>query len=471
MNKPISCILLRPYAAFQDGTQGAILVLNWQSANPAVFLFNSLDRQEGKPNCKNHSLLLSEAQMLSACIKGAEQENHYLPGSKLKEAYSQYGAVRLCPSFISAHVADMIGVHLNERHLQYPIDTSRTQERLAGARIRYTNYALEDELLDHMDDGSIWSRDILAQTLPILDPTYNHEEWLKSMLVAVRTAFTDILKNMSAEVGVDFGQRLISAYHLHKSTSWWRVLEITASMKYKEELKYSEYGFQEILAFYGLAQHIADHPFDNFTIGVSPIPLPKRIEIFSTFRENVVKECLTELQNADNPFLSSMPTKQDAQKAAKELIHQNMGRVPEWLPEASRKDFSSYEYAFCSRDGIVGFDKSKEKKNQFAKERAGIKAVYESGLCKHKADWGAVFKILTEREIYNSSAYNAVAEFINTICGIKVTDKDSLRQSPAMNILGGNAESGWKNRDPENRESGGKLLLYRKIAESFFSAF
>ena len=65
---------------------------------------------------------------------------------------------------------------------------------------------------------------------------------------------------------------------------------------------------------------------------------------------------------------------------------------------------------------------------------------------------------------------DAAAEFINEICTIDVTNKDALRQSPALNILGGNAESGWRNRAPENRESGRKLLFYRKIAETYFSA-
>ena len=464
--------MLTPYIKFEDGTQGCIIVIDWQSANPAVFLFNSLDRQTQNQNVNKQFLLPFEYQMLAHYIKEGEQEKYFLTGDKLKEAYSMFGVARLCGNFISAHIADLICENINAHRPQHILNTSRTKEMLAGAHFRYTNCDLEDELLLHMDSTCKWERLLIAQALPVIARGYNHDEWLKTILKTIRTAFVSTFENITVQLAIDIGHRLAATYAADKDVMWWRELEKSVSMQHKNEFRYVDFGIQEIIAFYGLSKYIGkEQPMGKLILNVEKVPLEKRIDIFKAYKEQVEKECMEELRKADNPLLSSMPTKQDAQKEAKERMQKKLGSIPQWLPEECRLEYSQYEQAFCKFAGIGDYEPTKEKKKiPFAKERAGIRAVHESGMCKHKADWGAVFQILVEKDIFPDTAYLAAAEFINEICTIDVTNKDALRQSPALNILGGNAESGWRNRAPENRESGRKLLFYRKIAETYFSA-
>jgi len=96
----------------------------------------------------------------------------------------------------------------------------------------------------------------------------------------------------------------------------------------------------------------------------------------------------------------------------------------------------------------------------------GIRAVLESGICKTKADWGAVFKILAERKIVAKTSYLAGAGIINRVCEKEVTTASAIKQSPALVIIGGTVAKGWTDR-AHNRQSANLLLHYRDIADIF----
>ena len=466
-NRPLSCIMLAPYITFNDGTIGCILVINWDQPQPSVFLFDSQNRNTNNPNAaKQRTLFPYELNMLTEYINKGEQRKYYPHNEELKKMYALYGVARLCGNFMSAHIADMIAENIRRQHPGYLGDIGRTKEQLAGAHLQYTNCNLEDELLLHMSNDSLWERSILEQALPMIEPGYNHNEWLDTILLKIRTAFISNLENnTTATFGADYGYRLATAYAEDPDVKWWRVLEEAVSMQHKETgIKYVDAGIQEIIAFYGLSKYIGENkPWGDLVLNVSKVPLEKRLDIFKAYKEQVEKECMEELRKADNPLLSSMPTKQDAQKEAKERMLKHLGRTPDWLPEECRLDYSQYEQAFCKFAGIGDYEPTKEKKKiPFAKERAGIRAVHESGMCKHKADWGAVFKILVEKDIFPNTAYLAAAEFINEICTIDVTNKDALRQSPALNILGGNAESDGGTEHPKTGNRAGSYFSTEK---------
>lgn len=350
-NRPLSCIMLVPYITFNDGTIGCILVINWDQPQPSVFLFDSQNRNTNNPNAaKQRTLFPYELNMLTEYINKGEQRKYYPHNEELKKMYALYGVARLCGNFISAHIADMIAENIRRQHPGYLGDIGRTKEQLAGAHLQYTNCNLEDELLLHMSNDSLWERSILEQALPMIEPGYNHNEWLDTILLKIRTAFISNLENnTTATFGADYGYRLATAYAENPDVKWWRVLEEAVSMQHKDTaIKYADFGFQQIIAFYGLSQYIAiNKPWDSFTLNVANVPLPKRIELFKTYKDNLEKECMEELSTADNPLLSAMPTKQDAQKAAKERLKENLGKAPDWLPEEWRPVYSQYEQAFC----------------------------------------------------------------------------------------------------------------------------
>ena len=470
----ILCTVLTPYIEFKDGTMGCILVLYRQKGIPSVFLFNSPHRQGNNHSANQKFLFQYEYDLLVRYINGVEKHG-YPHNKELKDTYNDYGVARLCTNFIGICLKDIISRtengHMPRIQLSQLSHIEGVKERLASAKMQYTTYELEDELLFYADDITLWERSILEQAMLQLSPPVDPKEWFESLLKTIRTTFVGSIQNVtSVSFGVDYGYRLAAAYAKDPDVKWWRILERTVSMKYPEEgINYSQFGFQEIVAFYGLTQYIAaQQPFNHLTLDVGRVPLSKRIELYDAYKNNIEKECLDVLRSEDNPLSSRLPSKQDAQKVAKEIMARNYGRTPNWLPEDCRQDYASYDQAFYNpSDDIASKDK---KKVPYAKERIGIRAVFDSHLCKSKSDWGAVFKILVEREFCSKKAYLAGAKFINEVCGIDVTTKDALRQSPALNILGGNAESGWRNREPENRESSGKLLHYREIAIIFFSA-
>ena len=130
---------------------------------------------------------------------------------------------------------------------------------------------------------------------------------------------------------------------------------------------------------------------------------------------------------------------------------------------------TGYNHADWIRTTTLTIQKIAKRKNRLykSKEEAGIRAVAESGICRSKSDWGAVFKILAERKIISGTSYLAGAKIINQICEKEVTTASAIKQSPALTILGGKCTNGWTDK-VHNRQSANLLLHYQEIAEKFF---
>ena len=129
---------------------------------------------------------------------------------------------------------------------------------------------------------------------------------------------------------------------------------------------------------------------------------------------------------------------------------------------------AGYQHAEWIQTTIDTVRKLAKRKNRLyrSKEESGIKAVVESGICRSKSDWGAVFKILAEKKIVNATSYLAGAKIINQVCGEEVTTASAIKQSPALVILGGKYDKGWTDR-VHNRQSANLVLHYQEIADIF----
>ena len=127
-----------------------------------------------------------------------------------------------------------------------------------------------------------------------------------------------------------------------------------------------------------------------------------------------------------------------------------------------------YKHAEWIQATLPAIQKIAKKKNRLykSKEVAGIRAVEESGICRSKSDWGAVFKILAERKIVAGTSYLAGAKIINQACEKEVTTASAIKQSPALVILGGKHTNGWNDK-VHNRQSANLLLHYQEIADKF----
>ena len=95
-----------------------------------------------------------------------------------------------------------------------------------------------------------------------------------------------------------------------------------------------------------------------------------------------------------------------------------------------------------------------------------IKAVYKAKVCKYKADWAVIFRILVERGFYVNTDCTAAASRINRACGKQVTTASAIRQSPIMTNYSGTWEKGWMDR-VHNLQSAGLLNHYEDIARIF----
>ncbi len=95
-----------------------------------------------------------------------------------------------------------------------------------------------------------------------------------------------------------------------------------------------------------------------------------------------------------------------------------------------------------------------------------IKAVYKKDICKHQADWGAVMRLLIEKDECSDTDYAAVALRINKACGKNVTTASSLKQSHALTDISGTWQEGWKDA-ARTRQSAKLLLRFKEIARTF----
>lgn len=285
----ISCIRLLPYRQFADGTWGSILVVDWLSGSPSVFLFNSAERKRESPNTARNYLLPEEEASYARYIEEGE-------GLSMdpRDAYGKYRVARLAGRLLSAHISDLVCKNLNAHNPANRHKVDRANRLLTSS----ATHQLQEELAQHTSEKTSWERGILEQTLPLIAPGYNHQEWLETV-------------------------------------------------------------------------------------------------------SKIISDRVTE-----------------------------------------------------------------RKQSRLRKEEKGILAVSAAGICRSKADWGAVFKLLTERKVATKGSYLAGARIINRVCGKEVTTAAALKQSPAMTIIGGTIAKGWTDK-LHNRQSTNLLMHYQEIAEVF----
>jgi len=129
---------------------------------------------------------------------------------------------------------------------------------------------------------------------------------------------------------------------------------------------------------------------------------------------------------------------------------------------------SGYNHTQWLQSALTALQQTAEKKGRLTRVKGedGILAVYKSGECKTKADWGVVFKIMVEKKYIAKTSYTAGAHMINQVCGEEVTTASAIKQSPAMTIIGGSITRGWTDK-AHNRQSSNLLIHYQKIADVF----
>lgn len=98
-----------------------------------------------------------------------------------------------------------------------------------------------------------------------------------------------------------------------------------------------------------------------------------------------------------------------------------------------------------------------------------IKAMYDEHLCE-SADWAVVVRILEEQGKWPKSAFSYAADYINKICGDKVTTANSISRSILYTKVKRTFPN-WEIKESERtREVPNKLQKYLNIGEVFIQA-
>jgi len=115
-----------------------------------------------------------------------------------------------------------------------------------------------------------------------------------------------------------------------------------------------------------------------------------------------------------------------------------------------------------------------QKKEPTTPVDRAIKAVYDSNLCyKKPGNWAAVIRIFKERHLRQYSGLDYDADYINMICGEKVTNDLALKRSLIVDSVEGTfsikddkKEHGWRLKaGTENPKSKGLLKRYMEIGK------
>jgi len=220
---PISCIRLIPYRQFTDGTWGSILVINWLSATPSVFLFDSPERKKDAPNSARNHLLPMEEKMYARYVSAIDTADSSISGIA-KETYGQYGLAPLAGRLVSAHIADMICENLNAHDTRTRREVNRENHIISEAKTQYTTTILEKELQAHSAPNASWERGILEQALPLITAGYAHSEWVQELLTLLHTR--------SCRTIEEKGIRAVLEANICKSKSdWGAVFKLLAERK------------------------------------------------------------------------------------------------------------------------------------------------------------------------------------------------------------------------------------------------
>lgn len=205
-----------------------------------------------------------------------------------------------------------------------------------------------------------------------------------------------------------------------------------------------------------------------------------------------VREFPIELRNYCFDQYINICSFEDLKVLIKDNDRQNAPNMYDAEIELLKKEVESYKQAMeshvddnvlrmtgyfigCLRD-TLGFDNPQEEVDPMSEELnipnknyeidRRIKAVFKAKVCKHKADWAVIFKILVEDGFYAQTDYTAAATRINRACGKSVTTASAIRQSPILSSYSGTWKSGWGDR-VHNSRSANLLNHYESIARVY----
>lgn len=344
-----SCVCIAPYQDWGDGIKGCVLVRDWNTDNPMVFLVDNDVRTTGHERVFRNTFYPYETRIHYHYVEDCEQVND---GYALatREDYAKYHIVLLAGSLESCLIDDVAcyGINMNEARQgnYFVFNVNRFQKRLANAMEKRKMTSGINELLE-MENADDWRQQIVMEVLK----QRGASEYTANLIQEGKRLAMEYLEPRLGRTAMEMactGKRLIEGW-LQKPEDycWWDRLEnMTEISGDLSEIVSNGCSIKEVLAFAAYAKHLKDTLNIEDEIKLASLSLEERMDIFDNYLTALRHIAMRDLIRENDPLRTSLPDGHEAKAVAISRAKIYLQKEPEWLPEEVRSLYADYERAF-----------------------------------------------------------------------------------------------------------------------------
>lgn len=353
-----SCVCIAPYQDWGDGIKGCVLIRDWNSDNPHVFLVDNEVRTTGHERVFRNTFYPYETRIHYNYIEECKRLNN---GYALatKEDYAKYHIVLLAGSLASCLIDDVAccGINMNEvrQGNRIVFNVNRFQKRLANAMEKREMASDINELLE-MEEANNWRQQIIMKVLQ----QRGASEYTANMIQDGKRLAMEYLEARLGRTAMEMawiGKRLIEGWmQKPEDYCWWDRLENMAEISGDISEKVSDgCSIKEVLAYAAYAKHLVCNLSFESRIGLGELIMDDRLNIFENYITALKNIALRDLTNENNPRRISLPSHAEAKSLAIRRAKEYLEKEPEWIPIQDNALYDTYVEAF--------FEYCKPKKN------------------------------------------------------------------------------------------------------------
>lgn len=355
------CLRITPYMEFSNGTKGSVLLVDFNTNEPYLLLFNSPARADGSENSEHNFLLLDEAERFikyrNECLK--RDDDAYCMS---QEAYEEYGVALLADRYMSSYLADYFCNILNQDpNGLRSWRTGRVFDLLNNSISEFALEDIDDGVSDFLSESSTWRRTIVSQTIFLHSKQKTIVDEMKKALQEAREVYVGWLEREEIPFKLFFAHKVMSEYlETKQPVDWTKRLEEAFEFQRNNPqdvpLHYLDFGIQEIIGYYALSKYLYTQKPEKMEPHYAAVSLQERVKIFDLYKDGCAKEMYQELMTKDDPLRAHLPTMEEAYEEAKKRIATRVGSRPEGLTEEQQRIYDQFEEGFFKSIGLTYID-------------------------------------------------------------------------------------------------------------------
>lgn len=349
-NKP--CTRLASYTDFGNGIKGCVLMLDWNTSSPQLFLIDNDDRQKGTVYETYNSFLPYEVRLHYNYVDECNRLNNGLALMSVED-YQKYHIVMLCGVRQSELIDDVVCSLFNKQGPQYNFETNRFYDHLHD-NLR-NNHAAKDvqELSDILENRDEWRQQIISKVMNQYCVTQMLYNTFQKELSLCLTHYATLLKNQGYANHILIGEEMFKQIESKKNGFVWyewfeEYINDTERIK---PMDYTLYSIQEIIAFMAYTKYLYTNPSIDSSLHFEQVSVDERVSAFELYLKGMEDAALKHLQQQDNPLRSHRPTQSEAHDLAISWIEKKFEESPSFLTDDLKSTYQQYEEAFKSNIG------------------------------------------------------------------------------------------------------------------------